>query len=249
MPQSERYPNLSFLSVFQAEPVDLLWLYLPKISLNLPQKPINFHAIQGGAGLATGTETTARGGATVTAFTTIGATALKEEESFGEAEMAKLGFSAPARPRIRFHAYRLFGMHRQFFRLRPVQDRQGFRLLSGGARRHVRTRDARGGAAHPVLRQLGGMVAAPQRHDQPGQFLDRPHDQPAVPALGIDTVVPDQGCSRQHAGAASELLTAFAEQPVYVKACVAGASGAGIDVRYAADIDSRHQALRWLTGH
>jgi len=59
-------------------------------------KPINFHAIQGGAGLATGTETTARGGATVTAFTTVGATALKEEESFGEAEMAKLGFSAPA---------------------------------------------------------------------------------------------------------------------------------------------------------
>ena len=60
-------------------------------------KPMNFHAIQGGGGLATGTETAARGGANVTAFTTVGATALKEEpESFGEAEMAKLGFSAPA---------------------------------------------------------------------------------------------------------------------------------------------------------
>jgi ribonucleoside-diphosphate reductase alpha chain len=60
-------------------------------------KPINFHAIPGGAGLATGTDTVARGGSNVTAFATAGATALKEEpESFGEPEMAKLGFSAPA---------------------------------------------------------------------------------------------------------------------------------------------------------
>ncbi len=60
-------------------------------------KPINFHAIPGGAGLATGTDAVARGGSNVTAFATAGATALKEEpESFGEPEMAKLGFAAPA---------------------------------------------------------------------------------------------------------------------------------------------------------
>lgn len=48
--------------------------------------------------------------------------------------------------------------------------------------------------------------------------------------------------------AAPDLLTAFAGQPVYVKACVAGASGAGIDVRYAPDVHARHQALDWLVG-
>lgn len=49
--------------------------------------------------------------------------------------------------------------------------------------------------------------------------------------------------------AAPDLLNAFAGQPVYVKACVAGASGAGIDVRYAHDSEARHQALSWLSGH
>ena len=49
--------------------------------------------------------------------------------------------------------------------------------------------------------------------------------------------------------AAADLLTAFAGQPVYIKACVAGASGAGIDVRYAPDARARHQALDWLASH
>jgi hypothetical protein len=49
--------------------------------------------------------------------------------------------------------------------------------------------------------------------------------------------------------AARDLLTAFAGKPVYVKACVAGASGAGIDVRYTPDAQARHQALDWLAGH
>ena len=59
-------------------------------------KPISFHAIQGGAG-APAVETVARGGAALTALATIGATALKEEpEVYGEADMAKLPFSASA---------------------------------------------------------------------------------------------------------------------------------------------------------
>jgi hypothetical protein len=49
--------------------------------------------------------------------------------------------------------------------------------------------------------------------------------------------------------AAQNLLTAFAGEPVYIKACVAGASGAGIDVRYAPDHQTRLQALEWLAGH
>lgn len=49
--------------------------------------------------------------------------------------------------------------------------------------------------------------------------------------------------------AAQDLLTAFAGQPVYIKACVAGASGAGIDVRYAPDDLARQQALDWLASH
>ena len=46
--------------------------------------------------------------------------------------------------------------------------------------------------------------------------------------------------------AAPELLTAFPGQPVYIKVCVAGASGAGVDVRHAPDEQARHQALDWL---
>lgn len=58
-------------------------------------KPINFHAIQGGAPAAL--DTVSRSGSNVTALATAGATALKEAlEEYGEAEMAKLGFSAPA---------------------------------------------------------------------------------------------------------------------------------------------------------
>ena len=49
--------------------------------------------------------------------------------------------------------------------------------------------------------------------------------------------------------AAQDLLTVFPGDPVYVKACVAGASGAGIDVRYAPDVQARHQALEWLASH
>lgn len=57
-------------------------------------KPVSFHAIQGGVPAV---ETVARGGAALTALATVGATALKEEqEAYGEAEMSKLGFSAPA---------------------------------------------------------------------------------------------------------------------------------------------------------
>ena len=58
-------------------------------------KPINFHAIQGGAPAPL--DTVARSVSNVTALATAGATALKEQpEEYGEAEMAKLGFSAPA---------------------------------------------------------------------------------------------------------------------------------------------------------
>ena len=46
--------------------------------------------------------------------------------------------------------------------------------------------------------------------------------------------------------AAQGLLTAFAGEAVYIKACVAGASGAGIDVRYAPNLQARQQALDWL---
>ena len=59
-------------------------------------KPMNLLAIQGGNGVPS-VETVARGGAALTALATVGATALKEEpEVYGDAEMAKLGFSAPA---------------------------------------------------------------------------------------------------------------------------------------------------------
>ena len=59
-------------------------------------KPMNLLAIQGGNGVPS-VETVARGGAALTALATVGATALKEEpEAYGDAEMAKLGFSAPA---------------------------------------------------------------------------------------------------------------------------------------------------------
>ncbi|KRE13888.1 ribonucleotide-diphosphate reductase subunit alpha [Bosea sp. Root381] len=58
-------------------------------------KPINFHAIQGGAPAPL--DTVARSVSNVTALATAGATALKEApEEYGEAEMATLGFSAPA---------------------------------------------------------------------------------------------------------------------------------------------------------
>jgi ribonucleoside-diphosphate reductase alpha chain len=62
-------------------------------------KPINLLAIHGGAAA---NDALGRGGVTATALggtglATAGATALKEEpESYGEAEMSKLGFSAPA---------------------------------------------------------------------------------------------------------------------------------------------------------
>ena len=62
-------------------------------------KPINLLAIHGGAAA---NDAVGRGGVTATALggtglATAGATALKEEpESYGEAEMSKLGFSAPA---------------------------------------------------------------------------------------------------------------------------------------------------------
>lgn len=58
-------------------------------------KPINLLAIQGGIVH----ETVARSSSNVTSFATAGATALKadaEEEAVGEAELAKLGFAAPA---------------------------------------------------------------------------------------------------------------------------------------------------------
>ncbi|MGW9328621.1 vitamin B12-dependent ribonucleotide reductase [Bosea sp. NPDC055594] len=57
-------------------------------------KPINLLAIQGGSAA---NDAVARSGGSVTALATAGATALKEEpEAYGEAEMAKLGFAAPA---------------------------------------------------------------------------------------------------------------------------------------------------------
>lgn len=58
-------------------------------------KPINLLAIQGGIGAS---DAAARASATpAIGLATAGATALKEEpETYGEAEMAKLGFSAPA---------------------------------------------------------------------------------------------------------------------------------------------------------
>ena len=59
-------------------------------------KPMNFHAIQGGV-VPANTDAVARGGANVKALSTAGATALKDEpEAFGEAQMDKLGFAAPA---------------------------------------------------------------------------------------------------------------------------------------------------------
>lgn len=57
-------------------------------------KPINLLAIQGGAAA---NDAVARSTSTVTGLATAGATALKEEpEEFGEVEMSKLGFAAPA---------------------------------------------------------------------------------------------------------------------------------------------------------
>ncbi|WP_186417778.1 vitamin B12-dependent ribonucleotide reductase [Bosea sp. CS1GBMeth4] len=57
-------------------------------------KPINLLAIQGGAAA---NDAVARATSTVTGLATAGATALKEEpEAYGEAEMSKLGFAAPA---------------------------------------------------------------------------------------------------------------------------------------------------------
>ncbi|HEV7324602.1 MAG TPA: vitamin B12-dependent ribonucleotide reductase, partial [Bosea sp. (in: a-proteobacteria)] len=57
-------------------------------------KPINLLAIQGGAAA---NDAVARSASNVTGLATAGATALKEEpEEFGEAEMSKLGFAAPA---------------------------------------------------------------------------------------------------------------------------------------------------------
>lgn len=46
--------------------------------------------------------------------------------------------------------------------------------------------------------------------------------------------------------AASDLLTVFAGQPVFIKACVAGASGSGVDVRHAPDDPARQRAAQWL---
>jgi ribonucleoside-diphosphate reductase alpha chain len=57
-------------------------------------KPINLLAIQGGIGA---NDAVARSAPPTIGLATAGATALKDEpESYGEAEMAKLGFSAPA---------------------------------------------------------------------------------------------------------------------------------------------------------
>jgi ribonucleoside-diphosphate reductase alpha chain len=57
-------------------------------------KPINLLAIQGGAAA---NDAVARSTSSATGLATAGATALKEEpEEFGEAEMSKLGFAAPA---------------------------------------------------------------------------------------------------------------------------------------------------------
>lgn len=57
-------------------------------------KPINLLAIQGGIGA---NDAVARASAPTIGLATAGATALKDEpETYGEAEMAKLGFSAPA---------------------------------------------------------------------------------------------------------------------------------------------------------
>lgn len=57
-------------------------------------KPINLLAIQGGAAA---NDAVARSTSSVTSLATAGATALKEEpEAYGEAEMSKLGFAAPA---------------------------------------------------------------------------------------------------------------------------------------------------------
>ncbi|MCU4179902.1 vitamin B12-dependent ribonucleotide reductase [Bosea sp. BH3] len=57
-------------------------------------KPISFLAIQGGIGA---NDAVARAASPALGLATAGATALKEEpETYGEAEMAKLGFSAPA---------------------------------------------------------------------------------------------------------------------------------------------------------
>jgi ribonucleoside-diphosphate reductase alpha chain len=56
-------------------------------------KPINLLAIQGGAA----NDAVARSASTVTGLATAGATALKEEpEAYGEEQMSKLGFAAPA---------------------------------------------------------------------------------------------------------------------------------------------------------
>lgn len=57
-------------------------------------KPINLLAIQGGAAA---NDAVARGGSNVSGLATAGATALKEEpEAYGEEQMNKLGFAAPA---------------------------------------------------------------------------------------------------------------------------------------------------------
>ncbi|HEV7339685.1 MAG TPA: vitamin B12-dependent ribonucleotide reductase [Bosea sp. (in: a-proteobacteria)] len=57
-------------------------------------KPINLLAIQGGTAA---NDAVARSGGSVTALATAGATALKEEpEAYGEEQMSKLGFAAPA---------------------------------------------------------------------------------------------------------------------------------------------------------
>ena len=57
-------------------------------------KPINLLAIQGGSAA---NDAVARSGGSVTALATAGATALKEEpEAYGEEQMSKLGFAAPA---------------------------------------------------------------------------------------------------------------------------------------------------------
>ncbi|MGF7054777.1 ribonucleoside-diphosphate reductase alpha chain [Bosea sp. OAE752] len=61
-------------------------------------KPMNLLAIQGGGqGSHAANDAVARSVASTTGLATAGATALKEEpETYGEAEMAKLGFAAPA---------------------------------------------------------------------------------------------------------------------------------------------------------
>lgn len=49
-------------------------------------------------------------------------------------------------------------------------------------------------------------------------------------------------------GDAAGLLAAFAGEAVFVKACVPGPCGSGVDVRYCADDSSRRAALDWLAG-